>query len=56
MRLFNGICIAGALFLGLALPAQAFAAAAIASADVNIRVGPGTDYGSIDIIPELDLD
>ena len=42
----------GALIAGLLLPAQAMAQyEAITDGDLNLRVGPGTEYGIIDVIP-----
>jgi uncharacterized protein YraI len=42
----------GALIAGLLLPGQAMARyEAIADGDLNLRVGPGTEYGIIDVIP-----
>lgn len=47
------IMAVGAVCAGLLLPAQAAqAATAIAGVDLNLRVGPGTAYGAIDVIPE----
>jgi len=46
------ILAVGALLAGLLLPAQAMAAyEAWTRADLNLRVGPDTSYGVIDVIP-----
>jgi uncharacterized protein YraI len=43
---------AGALVAGLLLPAPAMAAfEALTRVDLNLRIGPGTTYGVIDVIP-----
>ena len=45
----------GAVLAGLLLPAQAMAQyEAYTRADLNLRVGPGTQYGVIDVIPRGD--
>ena len=46
----------GAVIAGLLLPAQAEAQyEAIADANLNLRVGPGTEFGVIDVIPYGDV-
>jgi uncharacterized protein YraI len=48
----NKLLAVAALIAGLLLPAQAMAAyEAYTRADLNLRVGPGTTYGVIDVIP-----
>ena len=43
---------AGAVVAGLMLPSQAMAQYdAQVATDLNLRVGPGTEYGIIDVIP-----
>lgn len=53
MTVKNKLMAVGAVCAGLLLPVQAAqAATAITATDLNLRVGPGTVYGAIDIIPE----
>ena len=48
----NKLLAVAVLIAGLLLPAQAMAAyEAYTRADLNLRVGPGTTYGVIDVIP-----
>jgi uncharacterized protein YraI len=48
----NKLLAIGALIVGLLLPAQAMAAyEAYTRVDLNLRVGPSTSYGVIDVIP-----
>ena len=41
----------GAVIAGFMLPAQAMAYEAYTRVDLNLRVGPDTTYGVIDVIP-----
>jgi uncharacterized protein YraI len=51
----NMLWAVGAVLAGLLLPAQAMAQyEAYTRADLNLRVGPGTHYGVIDVIPRGD--
>jgi uncharacterized protein YraI len=46
------LLVVGTVVAGLLLPAQAMAQyGAYTRADLNLRVGPGTNYGVIDVIP-----
>lgn len=48
----NTVMAVGAVIAGLVLPSQAMAQYdAVTRTDLNLRVGPGTDFGVIDVIP-----
>lgn len=48
----NSLWTVGAVLAGLMLPSQAMAQYdAYTTVDLNLRVGPGTQYGVIDVIP-----
>ncbi|HUE45164.1 MAG TPA: SH3 domain-containing protein [Aestuariivirgaceae bacterium] len=47
----NRILAVGAVIAGVMLPAQAMAYEAYTRVDLNLRVGPDTTYGIIDVIP-----
>lgn len=52
MTIKNKLLAVGAICLGLLLPVQAMAAyIAHTRVDLNVRVGPGTAYGVIDVVP-----
>lgn len=48
----NAIMVVGAMCAGLLDPAQASAETAITDVNLNLRVGPSTSYGVIDVIPQ----
>jgi uncharacterized protein YraI len=53
--LSNKLLAVGAVIAGLMMPAQAMAQyEAYTRVDLNLRVGPSTDYGVIDVIPSGD--
>jgi uncharacterized protein YraI len=52
----NTLLAVGAVVAGLLLPTQAMAQfEAVTDANLNLRVGPGTNYGVIDVIPYGDV-
>jgi uncharacterized protein YraI len=52
----NTLLAVGAVLAGLLLPTQAMAQfEAVTDANLNLRVGPGTNYGVIDVIPYGDV-